>query len=340
MSGPTSGRRSASSPPGHPAPHRRRRQGKAATGFQWSRPEPGCSGNASPRDAGAINHRGAAYLGRAQESPGGRRDPKGRKLRLPKAGVPLAPRLPDSCGKPRFTPGARATRRLWPRVASATSTITAAVGPTSTRGCAEATTPGVGDTMTAGRIGVLRPNHPVRRLSAASYDGRRSRPGYEPRLLSQSTRGRRDRNCGSRTIGWPANWVEQTMIISSSAPPPVPLRHRSSLARAPASEADLQLGRPGPSLHRQFPRHVRAPWKLLGSPKLPPAAGRVSPGLHPVIPEAAHRAAQRHRFGCHRRVPRWHHLSRPGEQAGSQDPHQGERADGHRHQVCLWPGGS
>jgi hypothetical protein len=62
--------------------------------------------------------------------------------------------------------------------------------------------------------------------------------------------------------------------------------------------------------------------------------------LHPVILEAAHRAAQRHRLGCHRRVPRRHHLPRPGEQAGSQDPHQGERADGHRHQVRLWPGGS
>jgi hypothetical protein len=92
----------------------------------------------------------------------------------------IAPRLPDSCGKPRSTPGARATQRLRPRVASATSTITATVEPTSTRRCAEATTPGVGDATTAGRIGVPRPNHPVRRLSAAPYDGRRSRPGSEP----------------------------------------------------------------------------------------------------------------------------------------------------------------
>jgi hypothetical protein len=103
---------------------------------------------------------------------------------------------------------------------------------------------------------------------------------------------------------------------------------------------DLQLGRPGPNLRRQFPGHVRTPWKLLGPPKLPAAAGRVSPGLHPAILEVAHRAAQHHRFGCHRRVPRRHHLPRPGEQAGPQDPpHQGERADGHRHQVRLWPGG-
>jgi hypothetical protein len=32
----------------------------------------------------------------------------------------------------------------------------------------------------SGRIGVPRPNHPVRRLSAGPYDGRRSRPGSEP----------------------------------------------------------------------------------------------------------------------------------------------------------------
>jgi hypothetical protein len=34
--------------------------------------------------------------------------------------------------------------------------------------------------------------------------------------------------------------------------------------------------------------------KLLGPPKLPAAAERVSPGLHPAILEAAHRAAQHH----------------------------------------------
>jgi hypothetical protein len=101
----------------------------------------------------------------------------------------IAPRLPDSCGKPRSTPGARATQRLQSRVASATSVIITAVGPTSTTGRAEATTPGVEDATTAGRIGVLRPNHLVRRFSAAPYDGHHSRPGSEPRLLSQSTRG-------------------------------------------------------------------------------------------------------------------------------------------------------
>jgi hypothetical protein len=42
----------------------------------------------------------------------------------------------------------------------------------------------VGDATTAGRIGVPRPNHPVRKLSAGPYDGRRSRPSSEPRLPS------------------------------------------------------------------------------------------------------------------------------------------------------------
>jgi hypothetical protein len=123
----------------------------------------------------------------------------------------IAPRLPDSCGKPRSTPGARGTRHLRPRVASATSTAAATVKPTSTIRCAEATTPGVGDATTAGRIGAPRLNHPVRRLSAGPYDGRRSRPGSEPRLPSPSTRGRQGRNYGSRTTGWLANWVEWMM---------------------------------------------------------------------------------------------------------------------------------
>jgi hypothetical protein len=101
----------------------------------------------------------------------------------------IAPRLPDSCGEPRSTPGAHATQRLRPRVASATSTITTTVKPTSTRRCAEATTLGVGDATTAGRIGVPRSSYPVCRLSAGPHDRRRSRPGSEPRLLSQSTRG-------------------------------------------------------------------------------------------------------------------------------------------------------
>jgi hypothetical protein len=132
----------------------------------------------------------------------------------------IAPRLLDSCGKPRSTPGARGTQRLQPRVASATSTTAATIEPASMRRCAEATTPSVGDATIAGRIRAPRPNHPVRKLSAGPYDGHRSRPGSEPRLPSLSTRGKRGRNCGLRTTGWPANWVERTMTTSSSATSP------------------------------------------------------------------------------------------------------------------------
>jgi hypothetical protein len=85
---PSTGRRSTSSGPGRPAPRRRRCQGKAAPSFQWGRPEPGCSSNTTPSDAGTIHHRGTAYPGRAQESPGRCRDPTGRKLCLPQAGLP------------------------------------------------------------------------------------------------------------------------------------------------------------------------------------------------------------------------------------------------------------
>ena len=79
--------------------------------------------------------------------------------------------------------------------------------------------------------------------------------------------------------------------------------------------------------------------ELLGSPKLPPAARGIPARLHPAIFEVAHRAAQHHRLRCHWGVPRRHHLPRLGEQAGSQDSHQGKRANGHHHQVRLWSGG-
>src|SRR6187455_1851811 len=89
MGGPTPGRRNTSPAPGFPAPRRQRRQGQAATRIQWGRSEPGRSSDASPRNAGAINHRGSANPGRAQESPGRRCGPTGRELCLPKAGIPL-----------------------------------------------------------------------------------------------------------------------------------------------------------------------------------------------------------------------------------------------------------
>jgi hypothetical protein len=107
---------------------------------------------------------------------------------------------------------------------------------------------------TAGRIVVPRPNHPVRRLSAAPYDWRRSRLGSEPRLLSQSTRGRRDQNCGSRTTGWPASWVERTMTTSSSATSPcsfpTPLAPGWSTCLRGRSPTGTTWSKPSPAISR------------------------------------------------------------------------------------------
>jgi hypothetical protein len=189
-------------------------EGSARTWLQRQYYSERCQSHPPPR--GGVSKENSRISWRMPRSDGPRALPPEGK------GTPrsIAPRLPDSCRKPRSTPGARGTQRLQPRVASATSTTAATVEPTSKRRCAEATTPGVGDAMTAGRIGAPRPNHPVRKLSAGPYDGHRSRPSSEPRLPSLSTRGKQGRNCGLRTTGWPASWVERTMTTSSSATSP------------------------------------------------------------------------------------------------------------------------
>jgi hypothetical protein len=156
----------------------------------------------------AIHYRGAAYLGRAQESPGGCHGPTGRELCLPKARVPprsIAPRLPDSCGKPRSTPGARGTRRLRPRVASATSTAATTVEPASTKRCAEATTLGVGDAATVGRIRALARTTWSTSLQPGHTTGAVPDPVPSPNYHHQVLGGKQGRNCGLRTTGWPAS---------------------------------------------------------------------------------------------------------------------------------------
>jgi hypothetical protein len=162
----------------------------------------------------------------------------------------IAQRLPDSRGRPRSTPGARGTGRLWPQVAPATSTTAATVEPTSTRGCAEATIPGAEDATTVRRIGVPRPNRQVRKPSAGPYDGRCSRPGSGPRLPSPSTRGKQGRSCGLRTTVWHASWEGWTTTISSSATSP---------CSSPTP--------PGPGwsicLPRRFPTGTTWSWPLL-----------------------------------------------------------------------------
>jgi hypothetical protein len=132
----------------------------------------------------------------------------------------IAQRPPNACGRPRSAPNAHGTVHPQPRIASATSNTTATVEPASRRGCAEATTPGAEDATTVRRTGAPRPNHQVRESSAGPYDGRRSRPGSEPRLPSPSTQGRQGRSCGLRITGWHVSWEGQMTTTSSSATSP------------------------------------------------------------------------------------------------------------------------
>jgi hypothetical protein len=169
--------------------------GSARTWLQQQYYSEQCWSHPPPR--GGVSRESSRISWRMSRSDGPKAlPPEGR-------GTPwsIALRLPDSCGKPRSTPSAHGTQRLQPQDASAMSTTAVTVEPTSTRRCAEATTLGMGDAATLGRIGVPRPNHPVHKLSAGPYDGRRSHPGSEPRLASPSTQGKQGRNCGSRTTG-------------------------------------------------------------------------------------------------------------------------------------------
>jgi hypothetical protein len=91
--------------------------------------------------------------------------------------------------------------------------------------------------------------------------------------------------------------------------PPFPLRRCPGMTGASASFADLRLGRPGQGLRGKLPRYVRAPWELMGPPKLPPAARGIPTRVHPAVFKAAHRVAQHHRLGRHRSIPRRHHFA-------------------------------
>jgi hypothetical protein len=127
----------------------------------------------------------------------------------------------------------------------------------------------VGDATTAGRIRAPRPNHQARRLSAEPYDGRRFRPSSEPRLPSQSTRGRQGRNCGSQTTGWPANWVERTMTTSSSATSPC----SSPTLLGPGWSICLRGRSPtGTTWSKPSPVISRARMCALGTPRISEAA--------------------------------------------------------------------
>jgi hypothetical protein len=154
----------------------------------------------------------------------------------------LMPQLPDSCGKPRSTLSARATPRLQSRATSTTSTIIATVGPTSTRGCAEVTTPGVGALRQRGgseslarttRSAGLQPGH-----STGTVPNPLPTPDYYHKVLGENETGTVARGLPP---GLPTGWNGRRQPHHPQ-PPPIPLRHRSRLVGAPASGADLQLG--------------------------------------------------------------------------------------------------
>jgi hypothetical protein len=254
MGGPTSGRRNASPTLGYPAPHRRRCQGKAATGFQWTRPEPSCSGNASPRDVGAINHRGAAYPGRAQESPGGRRGPAGRKLHLPKAGAPLGTSRRDfpihagslgphrahaqhiACGPGSPRPRAPSPQPSGPpRREGAPRLPPEAWGTLRQRGGSESL---ARTTWFAG----FQPRH----TTGAVLDPVPNPDNYHKVLGGDET--------GTVTTGWPANWVERTMTTSSSATSPcsslIPLAPGWNTCLRGRSPTGTTWSKPSPTISR------------------------------------------------------------------------------------------
>jgi hypothetical protein len=239
--------------------------GSARTWLQRQYYSERCRSHPPPR--GGVSRENSRISWRMPRSDGPRALPPEGK------GTPrsIAPRLPDSCGKPRSTPDARGTQRLQPRVASATSATAATVEPTSTRRCAEATTPGVGDATTAGRIGAPRLNRLVRKPLAGPYDGRRSRPVSEPRLPSPSTRGKQGQNCGLRTTGWPASWVERTMTTSSSVTSPLFLSDaaRASLEHLPPAQISSW-----DDLVKAFARNFQGNTCALGTPRISEAAAR------------------------------------------------------------------
>jgi hypothetical protein len=251
----------------------------------------------------------------------------------------IAQRPPDACGRPRSAPSTHGTGRPQPRIASATSSTAATVEPASKRGCAEATTPDAEDATTVRRIGSPRPNRQVRGSSAGPYDGRRSWPGSEPRLSSPSTQGRQGRSCGLRITDWHASWEGRMTTTSSSATSPF---FSPMLAGHGWSICLLRRSLTGTTWSRPSWETSKVRTCALGTHGTSEAAASsqgnpcesTSDGF-----KAAHLVAQHHRLGRHRGIPRRHHVSGPGEQTGAQDSHQGERIDGHRHQVRLWSGG-
>jgi hypothetical protein len=200
------------------------------------------------------------------------RGPMGRELCLPKAGVPLGASRRDfpihvgSLGPHRVHAEHSACGPGSPRQRAPPSRPSS---PPRREGAPRLPPQAWGMLRQRGGSEPLALNHPVRELSAGPYDGRRSRPGFEPRLPSTSTRGSRSRHCGSRTTGWPASWVERTMTTSSSATfprsSPTPPEPGWSICLLRRSPTGMTWSKPSPATSRA---HTCA----LGTPGISEAA--------------------------------------------------------------------
>jgi hypothetical protein len=194
----------------------------------------------------------------------------------------------DACARPRSTPSTQETGHLQPGIASATSNTAATVEPASRRRCAEATTPGAGDATTLRRIGALARTTRYASLQLGHTTGAVPGPVPSPDYHYQVLRGDEAGVVARGLLAGVPVGRDGRRQPHHPQPPPFPLRHCLVLAGASASYADLRLGRPSQGLRWKFPRYVRAPWELMGSPELPPAARGIPVRVHLTVFKAVH----------------------------------------------------
>jgi hypothetical protein len=132
----------------------------------------------------------------------------------------IAQRLPDSCGRPRSTPGARGTRRCSPGSPRQRAPPPRPSSPPRQKGAPRLPPQAWGTLRQRGgseplartaRSASLQPGH----TTGAVPD---PVPGldYHHQVLG----GKQGRSCGLRTTGWPASWEERMTTTSSSATSP------------------------------------------------------------------------------------------------------------------------
>jgi hypothetical protein len=207
----------------------------------------------------------------------------------------IAQRPPDAYGRPRSAPSAHGTGRLQPRTASAANNTAAPSSPPQGEGAPRLPPPtrrtlrqrgGSEPLAQTTRSASLKPGH-----TTSAVPGPVLSPDYHRQVL-------RGDKAGVVACGLPAGMPagrDGRRQPHHPQPPPFPLRCCPGMAGTSASCADLRLGRPGQGLRWKFPRDVRAPWELVGSPELPPADRGIPARVHPAVFQAAHRVAQHHR---------------------------------------------